>query len=133
MVCGLAVGALAAWWRNTRPLFDSTVAAGTCLSLILAPSASTRDHLLLLFVAAVLLEHYAHRMAPSGRALALGALAVVFVGAPWVVQGVAMLRGDEALSVVIPAAALVLVLVAEQRTRAGRGSSLAGEGAIRIG
>jgi hypothetical protein len=115
-ICAAVVGASAFLARRVDAL--SLVALSVPLSLVVTIHAWSYDFLLLAAPWAFVLGRLGRPTGPARVALA-ACLAIVGSLLPWVLYAVAFSRGNETLSMVVPATTAVLVALATRMTPAG--------------
>ena len=117
-IAAIVLAGVLAWELRARPPLALVIAVAVPVSLIVAPYIWSYDHVVLLVSVAVAIATVAS--APAAiRVTILALLAITGVVLPWTLYWIAFRRGDEAWSVAVPIAVLVVVAIASRfRARA---------------
>jgi glycosyl transferase family 87 len=118
VIVAVGVVAYAVWARRTRPTVAVAIAAAIPLSLVFAPYGWSYDETVLLVTAAVAIGLAADAQAVP-RFITLVALASILVVASWGLYAIAFVRGNEALTALVPLGTLATLALAASY-RAGR-------------
>lgn len=111
-----AIALLVVWWRprDRQPL--TRVAGAVPISLVLAPHGSSYDHLLLLVPLAVIVGELA-TLDAGRRSAGLAIVALLAGPLPWALYGIALQRGAEEWSALLPLASFGMLVLVERWRR----------------
>ena len=101
-------------WARTRPSLPLVAGVSVAVSLFCVPYGWSYDHLSLAITACVILA-VAATLGERSRVAILLTLAVAFVFIPWALYAIALSRGGESLSALVPLEMLVLLILVARR------------------